>query len=138
VVTRPDDPATTAARPAEASTAAGAQGDGAVPKAAAPALAPQLLGNLGDVSTADALRSAVDSARAAGAATSENADSTAPACASAGLDALGLVQVSGVGTGVTGGVGVTILVGTDAAGGEVAVAVAADDCRLLLRAPIGT
>lgn len=145
VVTRPDDSTTTAAGPkVSTSLEAPAQragepetndsgGDPAIaPGAAAPFV---LLGDLGDVGTEKRLRAAVRSApdRAFEGSASSTPSAAPPACTATAADQLGLVVVASAGTGTVGGAPVTVIVGTDPAGTEVAVALRAADCVELLR-----
>lgn len=142
VVSRPDDP-TTAAGPAATTSPAAAQEDGAAAKSASPspaaAAAPGFLvslGDLGDVASTEQLSDAVISARESGRA-SETIDAATVPCGTTPAATLGLTEITAVGIGVDTSVQITVLVGTDADGHEVALALTRDACQPVVRADLG-
>lgn len=144
VVTRPDDETTTAARPkVSTSLEAPAQragepetfDEGGGPVSAPGATPFVLLGDLGDVGTEDRLRAAARSApdRALDGGGAGESNTAPPACTSTSPDQLGLVVVASAGTGTVGSNPVTVIIGTDPSGAEVAIALRASDCVEVLR-----
>jgi hypothetical protein len=109
---------------------------GAAPKAAADApaiaVAPgpvNALGNLGDVTTDDKLRSAVADAEQRG--SNANEDARQAPCASTNPTSIGLVAIVAAGVGDSDGRPVAVLIGTSPAGKALAVVVQQPDCTLI-------
>ena len=93
------------------------------------------LGDLGEVGDPATLQRAVAAAQAKGAANSSEA--AALPCAQSDPAAVGLVVIGASGRGTYQGVPVTVLVGTGADGGEVAVSVRTSDCGIVGRTALG-
>jgi hypothetical protein len=143
VVTRPEDPTTTAASPAPSTAleapapqqASGSPDGGAAADTPALSGSVRALGDVGDVPDAASLRSAVTGALAENAAERKSVEQGAVACDTVTPEVLALESITAIGTGTGPGPGpVTVFVGTDATGANIAVEVLAASCEQVVRA----
>jgi hypothetical protein len=145
VVTRPDDPTTTVASPAPSTAleapapqqASGSSDGGAAADTPALSASVRALGDLGDVADSEALRAAVTEALAGDAAERKSADAGGVACGTTAPETLELVNITAIGTGINNSAPVTVFVGTDAQGAQVAVELVAEFCDPVLRTVLG-